>query len=35
MIQKPPPKLDMNYSSMEPILFEKLHNTKLSTEFSE
>ena len=27
---KPTPKFEMNYLSMEPVLFEKLHNIKLS-----
>ena len=30
IIKKPTPKFPMNYSSMEPVLFEKLHNIKLS-----
>ena len=30
IMQKPPPKFNMSYSSMEPVLFEKLHNITLS-----
>ena len=30
IIQNPLPKFHMNYSSMEPVLFEKLHKIKLS-----